>query len=426
MKSGKEDRMAEQSELRKQAEQAFNEIKGQFPEAARKLSHYISAIKQHHIVAIGTNEAFAIRDEEDRIQCFKRKVYLSEEAGTLVQPVKGGPYVISAQGYEVINDAAGVCCVLPPHVLVDGQYQQNPYVYRDPNNRRIQAIYCRAIAFGFNSTGLPQVSDWTTVFDVPSYRLIDLLSKAKNYPQAFKLLPAEMEPDTKEGGTWARYPFDESTYLWVNTAHQEALQWFSQIINREKKALDFAQTFAKRNASKHFHGLQKAPGREWTLEVYSWRSTNGNILRWDQRQYEQLQQRVEDIAHGKGKTFALEDGGKGEVIEVKKGKDQMDENEFQAEMDPEEKAEEMQGEEAPEAAPEPPPEEAGADVLAQDESEPAAQDSQVMRQLGETARQFPDEYERACNELGLNPGDWCSEEQAQKIMTRINQMLDES
>jgi hypothetical protein len=51
------------------------------------------------------------------------------------------------------------------------------------------------------------VSDWTTIYDTPSYRMIDLLGKAKQFPQAFTLLPSEMVPE-KENGTWARYPFD--------------------------------------------------------------------------------------------------------------------------------------------------------------------------------------------------------------------------
>ena len=68
-----------------------------------------------------------------------------------------------------------------------------------------------------------------------------------------------MAPE-KEKGTWARYPFDEATNLWMNTTHDEALKWLAQIINREKKSIDFAQTFAKRNSLKHLSGIQKAPG----------------------------------------------------------------------------------------------------------------------------------------------------------------------
>jgi len=72
-------------------------------------------------------------------------------------------------------------------------------------------------------------------------------------------------PNGDENATWARYPFDESSNLWINTAHEEALQWYAQIINREKKAIDYAQTFARRNAMKHLLGSRRRPARFGTF-----------------------------------------------------------------------------------------------------------------------------------------------------------------
>jgi len=261
----------------------------------------VNNIVSKSIVALGTDEAFALRDSEGEIRAFKQKVRLTATDGTLTQPVPGGPFVVSAQGYEILAEGAGACCIFPMNVLVDGKMQQNPYVLRDDGNRRILAIYCRAIAFRFSSKGIPQVADWTTIFDTPSYRLIDLLGKAKKHPAAFRLLPSEMPPPNgDENATWARYPFDESSNLWINTSHEEALQWYAQIINREKKAIDFAQTFARRNAMKHLLGVQKAPGPVWDIPVLCWRPTTGSIVKWDATQYLQLQQRVEGVIRGSG------------------------------------------------------------------------------------------------------------------------------
>jgi hypothetical protein len=180
---------------------------------------------------------------------------------------------------------------------VDGTPQQNPYVLRDQKNGRVLSIYARSIAFRYSPLGIPQVSDRTTVFDVPSYRLIDLLAKAKKFPQAFKLLPEGTSPD--EDGTWAKYSFDENTSLWVNTSHEEALQFYAQIINREKKAIDFAQTFAQRNASKHLHGIAKAPGNRWNLPVICWKPANEGPLRWDMARYATTQKALTELADGK-------------------------------------------------------------------------------------------------------------------------------
>jgi hypothetical protein len=174
------------------------------------------------------------------------------------------------------------------------------------------AIYCRAVAFRFSSKGLPQVVDWTTLYDQPAYRMIDLLGKAKEAKVAFRLLPADMERPT-EDGTWAKYPFDEYTSLWINTQHNEALTWYAAILNREKKGIDFAQTFARRNAIKHLLGIQKVPpeyafGPEgkneqcsWTIPVLCWRPVSGSIIKWDMTQYSQLQERVDQIIRGPGK-----------------------------------------------------------------------------------------------------------------------------
>ena len=50
----------------------------------------------------------------------------TKKPGTLVQPVPGGPFAVSAQGYEVWQEAAGACVIFPSEVLVDGKWQAQP------------------------------------------------------------------------------------------------------------------------------------------------------------------------------------------------------------------------------------------------------------------------------------------------------------
>jgi len=216
----------------------------------------VANLVNKNVVALGTDEAFALADSSGVVRAYKQRVTLSERDGTLCNIQ--GQRVVSAPGYELLGEAAGAVVIFPGQVLVNGELRANPFVERDPNNKRVLSVYCRAVAFRFSSKGIPQVSDWTTTYDSPNYRLIDLLGKAKDNPGAFRLLPIEAAaPDDK--GTWAVYPFDDSTRLWVNTSHDEALSWYASIINREKKAIDFAQTFARRNALKHLTGIYKAP-----------------------------------------------------------------------------------------------------------------------------------------------------------------------
>ena len=406
--------MAQQAQQRAEIapldhEQALELAKALPEDKAEALTGYLEALRTLNIAVLGEDEAFKLTDSQGEIRAFRSVIKLSAKDGTLVQPVPGGPNVISAQGYVVWAEAAGAIIMNAPHVLVDGKMVQNPHVRRDPNNNRIIEIYCRAIAFRYSSKGIPQVSDRTTIFDVPRYRLIDLLAKAKKFPQAFKLLPTDMKPD--EDGAWARYDFDEATSLWVNTAHEEALQNFSQILNREKKAIDFAQTFAQRNALKHLSGLQKSKtGDTWTLQVICWRPTAGNLIKWDPTRYANAQNALEKVAEGNQDALLIESGT--DYIS--------DEPEVMDEMqDPEDRAEEETETKQPDKAidikPEP----------VQDEiplgKGPAVEDP-VFKQLRAAEESVPELVEQAKKDLGIK--EIANAKQAKDVLARANTLAD--
>lgn len=373
----------------------------------------IEAAYRKDILSLGTDEVFALRDSEGEIRAFKQGLTLSKQAGTLIEPVPGGGFVVSAQGYEVWQEAAGACVIFPSEVLVDGKWSQNPAVIRDTKTNRIIMIYARAVAFRFSSKGIPMVSDWTTIYDTPSYRMIDLLGKAKQFPQAFKLLPAEMTPE-KDKGTWAKYPFDEATNLWMNTSHDEALKWLAQIINREKKSIDFAQTFAKRNSLKHLSGLQKSPGPQWTFPVICWRPTSGNIVKWDATKYANLQARVGKIISGDRSEFSQ--------IELQAGTEKVSEDEaapaLETSIDPEDQVINIPIEVTPEPMKEPEP-------PAEPKKRRGVKTHPEMQNLDVAAKQFPDEYQMAIANLGIDP-DEIRVPEAVKIMGEINRLLDEA
>ncbi len=61
-----------------------------------------------------------------------------------------------------------------------------------------------------------------------------LIEKAVLFPQAFKILPIVVgKPE--EQGVWAAYPNDESTLIWVDTSHQEALIFYSEQIKKTEE-----------------------------------------------------------------------------------------------------------------------------------------------------------------------------------------------
>ena len=218
-----------------------------------------------------------------------------------------------------------------------------------------------------------------------------------------------MKPD--EDGTWARYDFDEATSLWVNTAHEEALQNFSQILNREKKAIDFAQTFAQRNALKHLSGLQKSKtGDTWTLQVICWRPTSNNLIKWDPTRYANAQKALESVAEGNQDALLIESG----TDYISDEPDVMDEL-----QDPEDQVEEetetKQSEKTIDIEPEP----------VQDEiplgKGPAVEDP-VFKQLRAAEESVPELVEQAKKDLGIK--EIANAKQAKDVLARANTLAD--
>jgi len=367
----------------------------------------IQDLEQKNVVAIGTDNAFALIDKDGQIKAFKTMLTLSVNDGTLVTigNYPAAPVTISAQGYELWAEKTGASVIFPKDVLVGGEYKPNPYMERDPDNKRVLAVHARAVAFKYSPMGLPQVCDWSTIFDVPSYRMIDLLAKAKKSPQAFKLLPNGLDPKADNNETWAKYPFDEATSLWLNTSHNEVLDWFSSIINREKKAMDFAQTFARRNALKHLSGLQKPPDKihTWSFPVLSWRPTGNNIVKWDASQYEQLQGRVSSMIEGNHGEF---DAGQTKQIEIKKGVETISH-----ELDTPEIVEDI---------------EPGDPVETEDRPEPETRElSKEARQVMAAMKQFQPESSQAMIELEYTVGvSEFTDDMCKAFFKMLNQILD--
>lgn len=407
-------------------QQAIDTLLAQQTPEAKAIVDYVQAIQKKDIAVLGTDQAFILRDKGGEIKAFKKALTLSSHDGTLIQPTFNGPLVVSAQGYEVMNEATGTSVIFPKEVLVGGEWKPNPYAERDPHNRRILAVHARAVAFKYSSMGIPQVSDWTTIFDTPSYRMIDLLAKAKKLPQAFKMLPVGMEPEKGSGEAWAHYPFDESINLWVNTTHNEVMTWYSQILNREKKALDFAQTFAKRNASKHLHGIQKAPSDNWRFAVLAWRPTGNNIVKWDAAQYSDLQDRVTGMTNG---------GGADEFtpqIELHKGTERTSEEEgfevLEAEIDPEDSPETVgQAEQDHQHK-----QQATAEETKQEEKPVVKQNfttelSKDVKQAVYLSENFPGEFDEACKILQIDtsiPVETYDDSSAVKVVQKVSELVD--
>lgn len=412
------------------AKDAFARVEAACPEDAKTLGSYIAGLRKKNVLALGEGEAFALTDAEGRsIKATKRTVRLSAENGGLTQPVFRGPYVISAPGYSMLAHAAGAVVMNAPTVTVDGIQQQNSYVRRGPDGAIIE-VHCRAMAFRYNENGQPMVSDRTTIFDTATYALADMVGKAKRAKDAFKLLPAAI-PAPKPAEEWACYRVDEAVNLWMRISHEEVISFLGQVLNRKKKALEFAQTFAQRNALKHLFGIAVVPGQAngpisvWDVPVVCWTPSDGGFVRFDTARYAASTQIIEALTEGK--PVALPEAQ--QPIVISRGTEEVSGSDMDQETDPHENPDRYLGEARPEPlaaqelaveASNPEPEPAPAPEAAPTWTQQQMKDWQNL----EVAKQnFDLEYAQALDELGMteqkaNPGN------AAMIVKKLENILD--
>ncbi len=258
------------SSLVDEARQAFSRLQSECPEDAAIVGKYLGALHNKNVIALADGEAFKLLD---------------------------------AEGRSMLAHAAGAVVMNAPTVTVDGVAQQNPHVRRGPDGSIVE-VHCRAMAFRYNENGQPMVSDRTTIFDTATYALADMVGKAKRQKDAFKLLPATMPaPDPKE--EWACYRIDEAVSLWMHITHDEVISFLGQVLNRKKKALEFAQTFAQRNALKHLFGLAVVPGQAdsplsvWDVPVVCWQPSDGGFVRFDTARYAESAKIIDALSEGR-------------------------------------------------------------------------------------------------------------------------------
>jgi hypothetical protein len=171
---------------------------------------------------------------------------LSADADTLVKIMGGygnvpAVYILTANAFMQVGARCGVVLNHPDSVIVDGREQPNGF--RDTQG----TYYFRSQCGGFTATGQPFVTDRTVDFNVETYNLLDLLSKAKSDKTAryFKVLPAQMK---SPGDEWACYKVDDGINLWMDTSAPDIAKWLGEFVNRRKNAIRICQTFADRNA----------------------------------------------------------------------------------------------------------------------------------------------------------------------------------
>lgn len=256
------------------------------------------------IVLFGDSQIFIRRDENGAAsRGFKATVNLSQALGEVV--VIQDKAIITATGYNKLNQLATVNILTPPLCTVDGVGQSNPHVERHPQTKVIQTVNVRKVAFGFSPTGNMVAIDKTLFFNIYTYLLQDLQAKIKKYPACGCLGVKDSRPDsishqsqvwktTPQGKKYcepgnvqeidvkkkpmAFYPIEEPVGIWVDISHPEIMAAFDSHVQRQKFGDRIAQTIVERNCLKSHPAIAVTnvllagpdKGGVATVEVYGW------------------------------------------------------------------------------------------------------------------------------------------------------------
>jgi hypothetical protein len=397
------------------------------------------------VAVIGTDEAFLLTDGEGTIRAVKSVVRLSVGNGGLVKLPFGKDdenVIVSAQGYEMWAEKAGAQVVYPDEVFYAGKYEQNPFQMRDKDGE-FAGWVIRAVAFRLSPFGLPQVQDRTLICDIENLRSIEFLAKAKYCKQAFKVLPKGSK--VEEAGTWIEYPNDKWSSLFVNSSHQEGLDWYRDIQQMVKNSLQKALTQVARNALKHLSAIQKSPGglRCWDIPTICYRAQSGSIVKWDPSTFVNLRRAVGTLVSGDRSEFTQ--------IELRTGIDfaSAEDEVATAEVTEEDKVEAIEvptsqsSEEAPKkerkrvtrepaqkptenVVPEPAEKKAETTAPPADPPPPAQKVHPDIANLLVLEKEFPDIYAKALKELGVSQNQEIRADLAATICKKMNSLVDQA
>ena len=190
---------------------------------------------------------------------------------------EAGPLLITAKGYYRAGAACGLQIVHPQTVLVDGEAKSNPHYERNEATGTVERAVVRVVVVGRNAAGQLIARDQTAIYSPFAYLLKELHAKQAYNPDSIKAHSQRPGDAPQEG--WEFFPEIEvpgtGRYvgLLVKLANPEVLKLLKLYSERVCKILEYAVTFAARNALKKmleihiptFHdGVGYVPVVSWT------------------------------------------------------------------------------------------------------------------------------------------------------------------
>lgn len=260
-----------------------------------RMAQHLFALRNENVVALGNDEAFAMRSADAEIQRLTARVNLSEAEGDLY--FFKGKAKLTLVGLRKLNRVAGLHVGLTPTVCVGGQEMANPYVQRSPSTAThlgdVQRVVVSAVAVGRTLTGSVVAVRYVLEYEPVQELRAMLLKLIKSEPAngcPVKLFPSEFaaEEQGRLGPTWKMFPAFAGMSFLVDLTHNKVLDklmdYHSMLSHAERRA----QSFAMRNAMSAHPALsfgtllasenRQGGGSVASVTVTGWRGDSSEVM----------------------------------------------------------------------------------------------------------------------------------------------------
>lgn len=207
------------------------------------LTQEIENLKAEKISVLGEGECFVRKSNGGFVQSVKTLVHLYESKKEIYS--LGNKWCISADGYDKLNQAAGLT-VLAPRTISMLQPSNPHFSFDDEHN--LKSVLVRRIVVGPSPIGNLVAIERLLRFDVGMYFLEDLQVKVKHRAGSGGYGTPSVKPDIfKDKTSVVMFPLGPAA-LWVDVSHPDIQEAFREHIKRCKYAERMATRMCERNA----------------------------------------------------------------------------------------------------------------------------------------------------------------------------------
>lgn len=213
---------------------------------AETLERELRELKAEKISVLGEGECFVRKTSKGFVQSVKVAVHLHESKGEIYSI--GSKWCISADGYDKLNQAAGLSVVAPGRINHGSEFWTgNPHFEFDAIKGNLKSVTVRRIVVGPAPIGNLVAIERILRFDVALYFLEDLQAKVKRVAGCGGYGTQEVKPAHLNESSAVKFDLGPAA-LWVDVSHVEIQDAFREHVKRCKYAERIAIRMCERNA----------------------------------------------------------------------------------------------------------------------------------------------------------------------------------